>query len=166
MEYKVTSVLPNDASILVDVMCQLSLENDFMMYENHEVPTPEVMYRRLVGGRKTAKEKFFLVQTESQAVGYVLVFRGSSVRNFGSGTIVLGILKDHQGKGVGSQLMQAAITWARHHNLYRLQLQVHLQNERALSLYKKFGFEIEGVLKKCALIKGNFIDKYMMALLL
>jgi len=71
---------------------------------------------------------------------------------------------DWQGKGVGSALMQAMIELAdKWLNLTRLELTVYTDNESAIALYKKFGFEIEGTHRKFAYRDGEFVDAYFMA---
>ncbi len=69
-----------------------------------------------------------------------------------------------QGKGIGTALMEAVINlteqWL---NISRLELTVFTDNEAAVGLYKKFGFEIEGTLRTFAFRDGQFADTYMMA---
>lgn len=71
---------------------------------------------------------------------------------------------DWQGKGIGTALMQAAVDMAdRWLNISRLELEVFVDNEPALKLYKKFGFEIEGTLRKSVFRDGEYVDTYTMA---
>jgi putative acetyltransferase len=71
---------------------------------------------------------------------------------------------DWQGKGVGTAIMRAAIDLAdKWLNLTRLELTVFTDNERAIALYRKFGFETEGTLRKYAFRDGEFVDVYAMA---
>ena len=71
---------------------------------------------------------------------------------------------DWQGKGVGAAIMQAVIDLAdKWLNLTRIELTVFTDNESAIALYRKFGFEIEGTLRKCAFCDGKFLDAYAMA---
>jgi putative acetyltransferase len=48
-------------------------------------------------------------------------------------------------------------------NLTRLELEVYSDNEPGLRLYKKFGFEIEGLKKKFTFRAGQYVDAYAMA---
>jgi len=67
-------------------------------------------------------------------------------------------------KGIGSALMKALIDVADNWlNLSRLELDVFVDNEPALRLYKKLGFVIEGTQKKHAFRDGEFVDSYRMA---
>ena len=69
-----------------------------------------------------------------------------------------------QGRGIGTALVRAAVDLAdRWLNLRRLELTVFADNERALKLYKKFGFEIEGLLRRYAFRDGAFVDAYFLA---
>ena len=71
---------------------------------------------------------------------------------------------DLQGKGVGTALMQALVDLADNWlNVFRLELTVFVDNERAIALYRKFGFEIEGTHKAYALRAGDYVDAHFMA---
>ncbi|MBI5031166.1 MAG: GNAT family N-acetyltransferase [Chloroflexi bacterium] len=81
-----------------------------------------------------------------------------------TGQIGMMVRDDWQGKGVGTALMQAVVDLAdKWLNLRRLELDVYVDNEPALKLYKKFGFEIEGRQVDEAFRDGIFVDTYHMA---
>jgi ribosomal protein S18 acetylase RimI-like enzyme len=52
--------------------------------------------------------------------------------------------RDWRGRGVGSALMQAAISLARQRGLHKLSLEVFTHNAGAIALYRKCGFVEEG----------------------
>ena len=80
------------------------------------------------------------------------------------GRIVLAVRDDWQGKGAGTALMQAAVDLAdKWLNLTRLELEVYTDNESAIRLYKKFGFNIEGTLVQYSFREGQYVDSYVMA---
>jgi putative acetyltransferase len=71
---------------------------------------------------------------------------------------------DYHGRGVGTALMVACLDLADNWlNLHRVDLDVYVDNEPALRLYKKFGFVIEGRLVDYAFRDGAYVDVYMMA---
>jgi putative acetyltransferase len=81
-----------------------------------------------------------------------------------AGAIGMGIHDDWQGKGVGTVLMHAGVEMAdKWLNLTRLELEVYTDNEPAIRLYEKFGFEREGTLRRHAFRDGQYVDAYMMA---
>jgi|WetSurMetagenome_2_1015567.scaffolds.fasta_scaffold136813_2 L-phenylalanine/L-methionine N-acetyltransferase len=80
------------------------------------------------------------------------------------GGIGMMVRDDWQGKGIGTQLMQAAIDLAdKWLNLSRLELSVYPDNEPAVKLYKRFGFQIEGTQVCAAFRDGCYVDTLMMA---
>jgi putative acetyltransferase len=79
------------------------------------------------------------------------------------GTIGMAVHDDWQGKGVGKALMQAAVELAdKWLNLTRLELEVYTDNQAAIKLYERFGFEREGTLRQDAFRDGRYVDSYKM----
>lgn len=80
------------------------------------------------------------------------------------GSIGLMVHRDYQDQGVGSALMatllDVADNWLM---LVRVELTVFTDNERAIHLYEKFGFEKEGLKRKGAIRRGEYADEYLMA---
>jgi L-phenylalanine/L-methionine N-acetyltransferase len=93
-----------------------------------------------------------------------LNFTGKSPRRAHAMHLGMTVHKDFQGKGVGTALMQALVDLAdKWLNVFRLELTVYTDNERAIALYRKFGFEIEGTHKAYGLRAGQYVDTYSMA---
>jgi putative acetyltransferase len=79
-------------------------------------------------------------------------------------SVGMGVRDDFQGKGVGTALMAAIVDLADNWlNVFRLELTVYTDNERAIALYKKFGFQIEGTHRAYALRAGEYVDSHAMA---
>jgi putative acetyltransferase len=87
----------------------------------------------------------------------------NSYRRRHAGQIGMAVRDEWHGKGIGTALVQAAIELAdRWLNLTRLELEVYVDNEPAMKLYAKFGFEIEGTAKKFAYRDGAYVDVHFM----
>ncbi|RST71272.1 GNAT family N-acetyltransferase [Siminovitchia acidinfaciens] len=56
--------------------------------------------------------------------------------------------------------------WAEECGILRLELTVVCENQAAVGLYHKMGFEIEGRKRASLLINGAFHDEYLMSKLL
>ncbi|MBN2993059.1 GNAT family N-acetyltransferase, partial [Pseudomonas cedrina subsp. fulgida] len=86
------------------------------------------------------------------------------VRQAHVGSFGMGVATAWQGKGVGSRLLTAALDVADNWmNLHRVELTVFADNHAAQALYRKFGFEVEGVLRDYAVRDGQFVDTVSMA---
>lgn len=80
------------------------------------------------------------------------------------GQIGISVAEAWQGRGVGTTLMQAGIDLADNWlNLTRLELEVYADNDAAIRLYERFGFEREGTLRQHAFRDGRYVDSIMMA---
>ena len=66
-------------------------------------------------------------------------------------------------RGVGRALLEAAVAWARAHDIAKLELHVFPWNEPAIRLYESFGFEREGYRKGHYRRGGDFVDAILMA---
>ena len=81
-------------------------------------------------------------------------------------TASLGIMvhKDYQGKGIGTALLNKILDLADNWlMLVRVELNVFVENETAVGLYKTHGFQIEGTKKYAAVRNGKYADEYLMA---
>lgn len=82
-------------------------------------------------------------------------------------TVSLGIsvATEWRNRGVGTALMKQGLDWCEANPLIkRLELEVFGDNDRALHVYEKLGFEREGVRREAFLKEGRFRDSIMMAI--
>ncbi len=81
-----------------------------------------------------------------------------------AGRVAMAVRDEWQGRGVGTALMRAALDLADNWlNLIRIELEVWVDNEPAIRLYKKFGFVVEGTAAAFGYRDGEFVDAYLMA---
>ena len=109
---------------------------------------------------------YYLVAcVEQEVVGHLGLYTfPNKPRRRHAGQIGMAVRDDWQGKGAGSALMQAAIDLAdRWLDLSRLELEVYTDNEPALRLYRKFGFSVEGTMRRYAFRDGQYVDAHVMA---
>ncbi len=125
-------------------------------------PSADMWRKRL---EETQEHVFNLLACDGdEIVGQLYLQTSTRPRRKHAGQIGMAVRDDYQGQGVGSALMQAAVDMADNWlNLLRLELEVFTDNEPAVRLYKKFGFEIEGTMKKYGFREGEYVDVYAMA---
>lgn len=99
-----------------------------------------------------------------EVIGYLGLEQFLRVRRAHCGSLGMGVAISWQGKGVGSMLLAAALDVADNWmNLRRVELTVYADNEAAIGLYRKFGFETEGLLRDYAVRDGQWVDTLAMA---
>jgi RimJ/RimL family protein N-acetyltransferase len=78
----------------------------------------------------------------------------------------INIIGDFRGIGIGKAMMDYMIGWAKEKGYEKIMLSVFSTNQRAINLYKKFGFKIEGMKKKEYMMNGEYADEVLMELFL
>jgi RimJ/RimL family protein N-acetyltransferase len=158
---------PYDAAALLELKHQLDRETAFMMYEPDERDSPvRDLAAELARLGRSANSVILLAELADQLIGYVQLTGGSLRRSRATAYVVIGVLAHAAGRGTGTELLRQAKAWAAARGLHRLELTVMAHNTRAIRLYERMGFTIEGRRSECLLIDGQFIDELTMALLL
>lgn len=73
------------------------------------------------------------------------------------------VMDKYSGQGIGSKLMQIMELHAKAIGIKKIEASVRSNNTKALNLYQKFGYLIEGTRKKCALVNNEFLDEHYIA---
>lgn len=70
----------------------------------------------------------------------------ASAEHEGNGrvSLAMGLIDGHRSGGNGTQLMAAVVGWAKQRGAHKVTLEVWPHNTRAIGLYEKFGFAVEG----------------------
>ena len=124
--------------------------------------------------QKAEQTRKWLESQSADALNIVAVLDGEIVGQAGldrqggrrahAAGIGMGVHDDHRGKGIGTALLQelieAADNWLA---IRRLELTVYTDNEPAIRLYEKFGFEREGIMRAYAFRAGRYADVVAMA---
>lgn len=126
-------------------------------------PSAELWKKRLADPKPD--EFLLLALVEGKVAGNAGLHQaGTSPRRAHARHVGMAVRSEFQGKGVGEALMLALIDIADNWlNVFRLELEVFTDNERAIGLYRKHGFEVEGTHKAYALRAGRWVDTHSMA---
>ena len=115
---------------------------------------------------KSKNDVMYVAECEGKIVGNAIVERNRIARYSHRAEITVTVLRDFWGKGIGSRLMQMMIDFAKGAGIEILYLEARSDNERAISLYKKFSFVCIGVYKNFFKIEEKYYDAELMTLAL
>src|SRR5438552_5998844 len=128
------------------------------------VPFPSAEAWRKLLAEQQPGGKILLATIDGRVVGQIGIHTVARPRRSHVGYIGMAVHDEWHHQGVGSALLQAAISLADNWlHLLRLELTVYTDNEVAVRLYKKYGFLIEGTHRAYALRDGKYVDAYAMA---
>lgn len=155
---------PDDAAALLTLKQQLDGQTSFMLVEAGERDTSVQSLARDLSGVTGSENSVVIVAEDGEdLVGYLELTGGSFRRNRATAYLVIGVRAESSGKGVGAGLLRQAGQWASGHGLHRLELTVMAHNHRAIELYMRMGFSIEGRRSECLLVDGQYVDEFYMA---
>lgn len=78
------------------------------------------------------------------------------------GRLSMGVAKPYRRQGISRRLLETVLAETK---FARIELEVFEHNEAAVALYRKFGFETEGVKRKARFLDGKYMNIVLMALL-
>lgn len=155
-----------DTEPLWNMMNALDYETKFMLFEPGERVKNLARLQGSIDNAVDGNDLCFIAMDNNEIVGYIVAQVGAVRRIKHSAYIVVGIREKYRNKGIGTEFFNKLNQWAEEKKIVRLELTVVCNNEIALNLYKKKGFEIEGIKRKSMYIDGKYVDEYYMAKLL
>jgi len=161
MHYR--KLVKTDAERFWEMMNQLDHETKYMLYEPGERIKNIARIESLIENSVEGEDFLLVAEENDKIVGYISAQRGGLKRIAHSAYIVVGILQNYRGKGIGTEFFKQLDNWAEENKITRLELTVICENEVAKNLYEKSGFEIEGVKRKSVLVDGIYLDEFYMA---
>ncbi|HYM48045.1 MAG TPA: GNAT family N-acetyltransferase [Burkholderiaceae bacterium] len=153
---------PSDAASLFRLMSDPQVFAGLL-----QMPYPSVeVWRKRLEEQVEQKDGLHLLAIED---GEVIASGGlhsasASLRRRHVAGLGICVIRERQQQGVGSEMMRRLLDWADNWAGYlRIELGVYTDNERAISLYRRFGFVMEGTHRAHALRDGVYVDTYAMA---
>lgn len=165
----ISTAFPGDAEELTRYTKKVFSETDFLSRYGDEWSTTAEDEVKYLEGYVSSSENFYLVGKIEPEIVASLDFR-KIAPNRGKlahrGEFGISVLKAHQGKGIGSALLETMLrTAARIEDLEQIELSVVTVNERAVGLYLSHGFKIYGTEKNAMKLRdGRYYDFYRMIL--
>jgi RimJ/RimL family protein N-acetyltransferase len=164
LHYTVRSAIDKDAKDLSELRLQIDGETENLDREKGEAFIDIPGFEQIIKTDTESPRNLFLVAVvHDRIVGFsrcegIYLNRFSHKVEFG-----VCVLKDFWGYGIGKNLLIESISWADSNGIKKITLNVLETNERAINLYKKLGFEIEGILKKDKILSdGNYYNTIIM----
>ncbi|BCC53268.1 TPA: N-acetyltransferase family protein [Bacillus cereus] len=148
LTYTICSAAETDAEQLSEIRVQIDGETENMDREAGEGFINKIGFQNIIKTDSEESKNLFLVaEVHNRIVGFSRC-EGANLKRL-SHKVEFGvcILKEFWGYGMGKRLLQQSIHWADENEIKRISLQVLETNEKAIQLYKKLGFEVEGILK-------------------
>lgn len=159
MDIKIRRTEPSDACAIKDIFaCEAAYSGTLQlpypslaMWEGRISNVPDNVYS-------------YVAIINDEIVGNLGFTVNSAPRRRHVAALGMGVKDNYTGSGVGTALLETVIDLADNWlNLKRIELTVFSDNNRAINLYKRHGFETEGEAQAFAFRKGEYVSAYYMA---
>lgn len=164
ISYTVRSAIDKDAKDLSELRLQIDGETENLDREKGEAFIDIPGFEQIIKTDTGKPRNLFLVAVvDDRIVGFsrcegVYLKRFSHKVEFG-----VCVLKDFWGYGIGKNLLKESVAWADSNGVRKISLNVLETNDKAIKLYIRFGFEIEGILKDDKILAdGKYYDTIIM----
>lgn len=149
-EFVVRSAVKQDAAAILDLSTGVIGEEIYQLTSGSEFKmTIEAEEKWIESHLANPNHIILVAEMNSKIVGLLDFSNGHRQRIAHTGEFGMSVEKTVRDQGVGSLLLQVLIEWAtQNKTIEKIGLNVHSNNERAIALYKKMGFEIEGIRKR------------------
>lgn len=146
VELLVRNAGASDARALRDVMQRTHAETDYLLsYPDEQSVDDEHEARSLVETERSDNEVELVAVVDGKIVGSAGVAAvGSRRKVLHRARFGISVLKELWGMGIGRMLMESCIDCARRAGYTQLELEVVADNQRAVSLCRRAGFEEYG----------------------
>lgn len=160
---------PADAPALLAFLDKVGQDSDYIDIDETGLQmTVEALEHSLELRLYSPNNICLIAKLNDQVLGLLNIDADFRAQTRHIGDLFVVVDKRYWGYGIGQTLMELALDWAvETEEIARLELTVQARNDKAIHIYQKYGFEIEGLKKRGARLKnGEFTDVYLMGKLI
>ena len=162
--YTIRSAIQKDAKKLSEVRLQIDGETENLDREKGEAYIETTDLEEIIKIDTAKMNNLFLVAVINDRIVGFSRCEGNHLRRYAH-KVEFGVcvLKDYWGLGIGTNLLKQSIAWADSNGFTKITLNVLESNKKAVNLYKKFGFKIEGILENDKILSdGQYYNTVVM----
>ncbi|MCK6255562.1 GNAT family N-acetyltransferase [Fictibacillus sp. KIGAM418] len=163
----IREAVPADAQNIIDFYNVVGGETDFLSFGGNEFTRNAGEYETYIENVAAEENSIMLLATIGDAIISIATINSSQkARTKHDGMLEIVISQTHTGMGLGERMMTELIEWAKHNRITRrISLVTREDNHRAIALYKKLGFEVEGLIRNDTYFNGVYYSTVVMGLL-
>jgi len=161
---EIRAAAPADAAAMLAYLRRVGAESSHLTFGPEGVELTEEEEREHIARTGRTDNALFLVATlDGQIVGCLTFSGGRRARTRHAGEFSLSVARAHWAQGIGGALVEVLLAWAAAGGVIRkIDLRVRSDNARAIALYERLGFTVEGCVTRALFVDGEFHDTVLM----
>ena len=161
VEIMIREAIPADAKDIIAFSKKTGAETPYLAYGAEGLELSEAFEELYLEDLMEKDNNVMLIATinNKQLIGLASVGATDKPKLRHVGEVGITVEKEYWGFGIETWAIESGV-------IRRLELTVHGENERAIHLYEKMGYQREAVMPRAMLIDGEFTDGVMMSLMI
>ncbi|MDS0475426.1 GNAT family N-acetyltransferase [Natrinema sp. 1APR25-10V2] len=154
----------SDLKGIVGVMREVAEENDYLVAESvvDLLDREEVVFRH----NDIESRVFFVATVDDEVVGWVHLRSPNFEKLAHTAELTMGVLEEHRGHGIGSQLMERGLKWADSNGYEKVYQSIPATNQDAVRFLEDHRWETEAIRQAHYKIDGQYVAEQMMGVML
>ena len=155
-----------DAEKIIKYLNIVGGESDNLLFGENEFNSSVEEEKRFISNFNKANNLMIIGLIDNNIVSIANIVKSPRKRISHNGEIAISVKKEYWGIGIGYAVMNELIEFAKCNNIKNISLGVKASNNKAINLYKKYGFKEIGCHKDFFNVNGKFDDEILMDLYL
>lgn len=156
-----------DAKDIMELSQMIGGETDNLTFGGDDFYFTLEQQKTFISNMKREGLLYIAAICDNKIIGTLSFISSNRKRIMHRGEMGLGILKEYWGIGAASALIEYFLDWADGDGVIKkIELQVREDNIRAINLYIKYGFKIEGKISLGMCVNDKYYDLYLMGKIL
>lgn len=154
----------DDAEMLLDYLRVTCGETRFLVKEPEEITLTLEQEKEFIKKNNNSESNLLIIGfLDGEYVGNCSLMGMDLSRYRHRARMGIALFQKYTGMGIGRAMIEKLVAVAKEKGLEQIELEVVADNERAIALYKKMGFEIYGTMPNNMKYKdGTYADVYWM----
>lgn len=167
MEIKYSEALVEDAKNIIEYLNKVASETNNLTFGENECDLNVVQEMQLIQEIHEDHNSVMILAKDCDKIVGIASLSGNKKNKLKHrANLGVSVLKEYWSRGIGSNLVAALIGYALESEIEIIELEVVTDNENAIALYEKFGFEIIGTYENFMKLNDCYLDVYLMNLYL
>ncbi len=167
LEVTIRPAQADDSCAIIDTVRSNAMERSYVLMEHYGKDVEAE--REYISGLDSAKNLLIVAATGEEVVGCLAALQADGGRRPETTHILhvgLHLREAFRGLGIGSHMLDYAVSWAREKGFKKLEANIFTTNKHSLGMFTKAGFAEEGVRKNRIQVGRELINEVLMGKLL
>lgn len=157
-----------DAEKVVEFFNMVGGETTYMSFEKDEYALDVKEQAELLQSFEGKETNTMLLAMDGEEIaGLSTITSSHKIKSRHIAELGIVVAKKYHGRGIGTSLIHQVTDWVRENGITtKMRLDVRADNLKAVQMYLKLGFVVEGYIKHSTLLNGVYYDDYIMGMML